>query len=361
MRTIRIMLIELKKTLSSNFFLCFILLASMIMSYSVFVFYNDSFYTEQHRFLSNHFRNHCVRIELDETISCSEALKIMDLFDDRFCDYLLLSFHTDTSDETYGISSLSALVPAARDPYSFLYSTLSREAVRTEPAVGCSYVSNLFTHNEKGAGLFLYGTFSIEDHPYTISDFCAISYDPIEVLLSLSDFQQYNRVDCISYVYNEAAALSSVKKMNEEIAALFPSAGISINNRLSESDKNAYQESLLIIAVLLLACVLNYYLIFTYLANKRCGDFMIMRLFGISRWKVMVMLLLELMLYNIVAFVLSMCGFSVYWLSLGDTDLIVHYHDALPVAALFLSVSFLIGMYHAVKLSRTMPIDYKKM
>lgn len=360
MRTIRIMLIEFKKTLSSNFFLCIILLTSIVISYSVFVFYNDSFYTEQRKFLSNHFKNHSVSIDFNETISYPNTVEIIKMFDDSFCNYILLSFDTQTDSETYSIRSVSALIPVDKEPYHFLYSTLSQNKYAAEPHAGYSYISNKFTNGRHGEGLYLHGTFSIGNYQYTISDICSVSYDQIEVLLSLPDFQKHNRVDNLTYVYKENSPLSLLQKKNEEILSLFPNANISINNELSELSQNAYNDSLSIIAVLLLACILNYCLIFTYLANKRCDDFIIMRLFGITKLRVMGMLLLELVLYNVVAFLISMCGFSIYWILIDDVDIMIHYRDSLPVVIVFLSGSLIIGIYNVVKLSRNMPIDYKR-
>ena len=360
MKSIRIMLIEFKKTLSTNFVLCFILLLSIVISYSVFVFYNDAFFSEQRKFLSSHLMRYSVSIHFNESLSYCDTEKILTLFDDSFCDYVLLSCNTQTPEETYTISSVSTLIPIAKDPYHFLYSTLTQSRLDCPPAAGHAYITNKFTTGRTGEGLFIYGSFSVEDHNYVISDICAMSYKPLEVLISISDFQKHNQVDSLTYVFKEHISLSSIHSYNEKISLLVPNADISINNQLSELSQAAYNDSVVIISILLLACILNYCLIFTYLAQKRCDDYMIMRLYGITRLKITGLLLLEIVLYNISAFIISMCGFSVYWLAADDVSILLHYRDSLPVIALFLFGSFIIGLYNVVKLGNSMPIDYKK-
>ena len=356
----RMMQIEIKKSISSNRVLCLVLLLSMISSYSLFIYYNDSFFSEDRKYLSSHMKTRSVELDFEEPISAQTAQEIVASLSESVCDYVLLTADVSTQEQPYRITSVSTLLSVRTNPYEYLYSSTSREACAAAPSRGNAYLNNKITTNRDGNGLYLGGAVCVQGTMYTISNFCALTYDGIELLLCEQDFWTYGAVDRMAYCFPEDTPLRQIRQINDQIAAICPELEIQINHGLTESDQSAYAEMLLLLGVLLAACVLNYYLIFSYLVKCRRADYAIMRLFGLNGRYMFGLLLLELLLYNLLAFGLSMAGFCVVWATVGDVSVITRIGDAVPVMLGFLLCSMLIGTYHVLRCSRAMPISYRE-
>ena len=358
MKTLRIMLLELKKSLSANGLLCLILMLSIMVSYSVFLYTNDSFFREQRKYLSSQLSTHSVTVDFGETVSYQDARRILEGL--GRCEYAVLSFDAETKDERYRISSVSSLLPLEKNPYEFLYSAMTQTRCLSEPEGGKAYIDSVFISGRKGTGLLMNAPFSVDGHSYVVSDICSVSWEGAEVLLAEEDFKNHDRVDRLTYVYREGLSLSGVKAINDGILRSYPAADFTIHRQMPELVRESYDTQLRMMVLLLAACILNYCLIFSYLAQKRSEDYQILRLFGITRSSVALVLLLEFMLYNLSAFALSTVGFLIYWKLRGEADLGLHLTVSLPVILAFLAISLVIGLLYVARLYRRMPAAYRE-
>ncbi len=359
MKLLRVMFIEIKKSISSNVVLSIILFFSIIISFSVFIMYNDSFFNDERKYMSSHLKMHSVEVEFPDSISVPDVNSILERLDSSFCDYVLLSSEVSTKDETYSISSVSTLLPIAKNPYKYLYSLSNQKKLLSEPSEGAAYITNSLTTSQKGEGLYNGGALTINNNTYTIRDICVLNDKHIQVFLPYAEFEKYDKIDSMIYSYKENASLFKIRNTNAYITSLHPDAEITVRNEISESSQSAYNQTLTTVAILLIACVLNYCLIFTYLAAKRYEDYLLMRLFGLRRSRILIMLVLELLIYNIAAYIVSIVGFCIYWVIQNDADIIVHMYNCIPIIGLFLGGSAIIGIYYAAKISLNMPIAYK--
>lgn len=359
MKLFQIMKMEIKKSLTSDLLLSVVLLFSIILSYSVVIYYNDSFFCERRLYLSSNLELHSVDIEFSDSITYSDAIEIIESLDTEHCEYVLFGVSTNTKGETYSINSLWTMISKTKNPYDYLFSSMRQERLLHEPRAGTAYISNKFNTGRHGEGLYYQGQFSVEDTVFTVVDYFAPTAN-IDVLVSNEDFQQKNKVNTITFSYRESTPLSFIQKINEKISLNYPDSIVHINNVMDEMGQESYSESILITSILMLACVVNYCLIFTYLAGKRFEDYTIMRLFGISKFQISVMLLLEFLLYNIIAMFISMIGFCIFWHIQGYADILIHIFTAMPIIMVFIVGSLSIGLFQIMKFCRIMPIKYKE-
>ena len=359
MKLIRITLMEMKKSLHTDTVLSVVLLISIAMSYSVLIYYNDAFFSSQRLYMSSQIQLHSVDITFHTTVPENESGTLRKLLSSDFCDYFMFGFNVNTKNETYQIGNLWTLYQNLKNPYDLLYSTTIRKKLIHEPAEKKAYVSNLFTIGRQGDGLYQGGNFVVNGKDFQIEDFFVPTAD-IEVLISNADFEVFGKIDRVIYVYRESASLRDVNILNKSIRDLFPDVKISISNSMDSRSEESYRQSIMIFAVLIAACIVNYCLIFVYLAGKRARDYMIMRLFGVHRSQITVMLLTEFAFYNTVAILASMAGFTVYWKIISRTDIASHIISALPIMILFIAGSVIIGIINISEFSGRMPVAYKE-
>lgn len=150
----KIIYIEIKKSIRQNFALSLILFFSIIMNYSIFIYYNDVFFNEKRTYLASHIKQHSVEIAFQNKYNNFNYDNLIELFRNKRIDYLFLTTDVETAEYPYTINSVTTCISINKNPYNFLFSTYDQNAYNTEPNVGEAYVNNKIMSGRTGEGLF---------------------------------------------------------------------------------------------------------------------------------------------------------------------------------------------------------------
>lgn len=293
--------------------------------------------------------------------SIESALEVLD---HDFCEYIILGYNINYRRNPYSINNICSFVPVRINPYTFLYSTSTWEIFEKEPEPGHTYLSAQIFSDIKAKRPYLGQTFSLGDvegrREYIFDDRIAI--DNFEMIVSLDDFITYDKVSFLVYSYSEGTPLSVIVKTNEKLEELFPGVECEIKRGLPESKKGDYYSNISYLSIFMFACVVSCGIIYIYIVGERKKDFSVMRLFGIKRHHVFLSIMLELFIYNFIAYAITLSLFIAWWLiSNGNVSIWLHIKDALFIIGLLSIFCFITSIILALYLSRKIPSAYKTM
>lgn len=350
MKYLSLLRLEFSKSIRENRLLNLILWASILISYGVILFINDESFSENQRVLMNRIEHHSTEIVFSAPVSYRDAVSVSEIPEKD--DLAFVCFSRATGETVPGI--VWTFFPCGEDPYQYLNSTDDQKPLGVSPCQGCAYVNSLVMQNREAQEMRTEGRFSLDDRSYTVSDIF-LSGKQFEVFLDPRDFSGADAVDSVILVFHDTVPLRTMTEWSEKIGGLFADAKITLHIGLTSSEKEERNESAVISVVLLLACICNVCLIFSYLFERRSEDFSILRLLGIGRAQTALLLLLEYGLLNLSAGIIVLGGFCIYWRLQGVAGIMGHLNAALPVILGFLSGTLGIGLLRVFTLCRKLP------
>ena len=358
MKVIKILKLNIKK----NYLMSPLLFAVFVLNISVcflmLIIVNDSFWVSQESYVSSQVETRSIEVVFNNAIS-SDSIKTLLEQMDYHADYIML--FRKTKDTSLGIISMCTFVEKNKNPYRYIYSNITKEALEKEPQKQEAYLSFLITTRQNGKDLLYKNTVTIDDREFMIGDICALSVSDADLTIPYDRFMEFDSTDKMIIVLNALSADKTYQKIIEKIKSIYPDSESVIHRELSELSAESYKGSLIFTFILLCACVVNYFGIFKYMYLKRSKDFNIMRLYGMNFPQLAVLLFLEFIIYNILALCIAIPEFAVFSIIQNSqaVDMLTRFYHALPIIGGFIFVNIIIGLIRTIFLFKKNPVSYK--
>ncbi|MHB1155032.1 MAG: ABC transporter permease family protein [Eubacteriales bacterium] len=334
-----------------------LLFSSMVICCAVFIQFNSSYMNGQRECFSGDIKTHSVSVSFEGASQEKTAVEaVFNMLDERTdIEYYIVKQRLSKT-TAFGAENVYAIIPVTRNPYEKIAVSEGSlmDTVTKEPEKGYVYLAWQHTNLKNREDITFGGKVLIDGSEYILQ--ASLSQTQFDILLSSNDFFDTYIPDGFIYAYDPLINLKTVRNINGEINKMLTDVVINVSSGLSGDAERIYNQSFIILTILLFACFINIVILFRYIIKRREKTLMIMRLYGLTGIRMFTGLFLEISAYSLTAYLTTLICFNIFWfLSGGIRFALLNNRESLAIFAMFIAICLINAAYISIKSALSAP------